>query len=472
MKKILWIIVAILCVWPLEAKVKLPAIIGSGMVLQQKAKANLWGWSAPSQKVTIRTSWDNKTYTTTSSSKGEWTSQVQTPSAGGPYTIVISDGEPIELSNILIGEVWLCSGQSNMEMPVKGFRGQPVKGSCDAIANASPEDDIRMITLKINSSQTLLDDCIATTWMESNPANVADFSATAYFYANYLRKTLKVPIGVICSSWGGSKIEAWINKEVYTEKFPEISLSTLTKAPKDIARPKDEPTLLYNAMIHPIKQFTIKGAIWYQGESNLNNPQVYRQLFPAMVESWRKEWKQGEFPFYYVQIAPYDYGRQNAEKTEAAEMRQVQLECLKDIPNSGMAVTVDLGNRTCIHPADKEDVGKRLALWALAQTYQRGGTPFSGPIYKSFKVNKEKVTVEFDYVEMGMTSYDQEIVGFEIAGKDGVFYPAKATLFDNKTKVVLISEQVSEPISVQYGFRNYQPLNLFSNFGLPASPFK
>lgn len=472
MKKILWIIAAIFCVLPLEAKIKLPAIIGNNMVLQQKAQTNLWGWAAPSRKVTIRTSWDNKTYTVTSSSTGEWKSQLQTPSAGGPFTITISDGEPLQLSNILVGEVWICSGQSNMEMPIKGFRGQPIKGSCDVIAKASPEDDIRMITLKTNSSQSLLDDCIATPWVESNPENVADFSATAYFFADYLRKTLKVPVGVICSSWGGSKIEAWINKEVYTEKFPEIPLSVLTKNPQVIARPKDEPTLLYNAMIHPIKQFTIKGAIWYQGESNLNNPQVYKRLFPAMVESWRREWSQGEFPFYYVQIAPYDYGRANADKTEAAEMRQVQLECMKTIPNTGMVVTTDVGNRTCIHPADKEEVGSRLALWALAKTYQRTGTPHCGPIYQSFTVDKGKVTIEFDSVEMGMTTYGQEIEGFEIAGKEGVFYPAKATFIDNNTKIVLVSEQVPEPVSVQYGYRNYQPLNLYSNYGLPASPFK
>ena len=289
MKMILFIFVGILCVLPLKAKVRLPAIIGNDMVLQQNTKANLWGWSARSQKVIVRTSWDNKAYTTTSALDGAWKIQVQTPSAGGPFTITISDGEPVILTNILIGEVWLCSGQSNMEMPVKGFRGQPVKGSCDAIATSLPSDDIRMVTLKINSSQTLLDDCISTPWMESSPANVADFSATAHFFANYLRKVLKVPVGVICSSWGGSKIESWINKEVYMEKFPEISLSALTKDPKDIARPKDEPTLLYNAMIHPITQFTIKGVIWYQGESNLNNPKVYKRLFPAMVESWRKE---------------------------------------------------------------------------------------------------------------------------------------------------------------------------------------
>lgn len=471
MKKILCIIVGMLCLLPLGAKVKLPAIIGNDMVLQQNTNVNLWGWATRSRKITVRTSWDNKNYTTTSASDGTWKIQVQTPSAGGPYTITISDGEPVTLTNVLIGEVWLCSGQSNMEMPVKGFRGQPVEGSCDAIATALPSDNIRMITLKINSSQTVLDDCVATPWVESTPANVADFSATAYFFASYLRKVLNVPVGVICSSWGGSKIESWINKEVYTEKFPEISLSVLTKDPKDIARPKDEPTLLYNAMIHPIKQFTIKGTIWYQGESNLNNPQVYKRLFPAVVRSWRKEWNQGEFPFYYVQIAPYDYGRKNADKTEAAEIRQVQLECLKEIPNAGMVVTADIGNRTCVHPSDKESVGKRLALWALAKTYQRSGTPYSGPLYKSFTIDKEKIIVEFDYAEMGMTSYDREIVGFEIAGKDGIYYPAKAVLFDNKTKVMLTSDQVPEPVGVKYGFRNYQPLNLFSNFGLPASPF-
>lgn len=441
------------------------------MVLQQNAEANLWGWAAASRKVTVKTSWDNQLYTTTSTANGEWKLQVRTPVAGGPFEITLSDGEPITISNVLIGEVWLCSGQSNMEMPVKGFRGQPVSGSCDAIATASPSDNIRMMTLKINSSQTLLDDCIATSWMESSPANVADFSATAYFFARYLRKVLNVPVGVVCSSWGGSKIESWINKEVYTEKFPEISLSVLTKNPKDISRPKDEPTLLYNAMIHPIKQFTIKGTIWYQGESNLNNPKVYRQLFPAMVESWRKEWKQGEFPFYYVQIAPYDYGRKNADHTEAAEIRQVQLECLKEIPNSGMVVTSDIGNRTCVHPSAKEEVGQRLALWALANTYQRSGTPYSGPLYKSSTTDNNKMIIEFDYAEMGMTSYDQEIVGFEIAGNDGVYHPAEATLFDNKTKVVLTSGQVPQPVFVKYGFRNYQPLNLFSNFGLPASPF-
>lgn len=471
MKKLLSIVIGILGVLSLEARVKLPAIIGNGMVLQQQAKANLWGWSSRFRKVTVRTSWDSRVYTATAGSDEAWKLQVQTPAAGGPFTITFSDGEPVTVTNVLIGEVWLCSGQSNMEMPVKGFRGQPVQGSCDAIATASPSDDIRMITLDRKSSPAKLDDCTATPWMESGPAHVPGFSATAYFFARYLHRALRVPVGVICSCWGGSRIESWIEKDVYTEKFPEISLSALARTPEEIARPKDEPTLLYNAMIHPIRSFTIAGTIWYQGESNVDDPQLYKKLFPAMVASWRQAWNQGEFPFYYVQIAPYDYGRANAAGTEAAEIRQVQLECLKTIPNAGMAVTSDIGHRTCIHPSDKASVGKRLALWALAGTYRRSGTPCSGPLYKSFTVDPGKAVVTFDYAEMGMTSYDREITGFEIAGKNGIYHPAKATLSDNRTQVVLTCEEVPEPVSVKYGFKNYEPLNLFSNFGLPASPF-
>ena len=473
MKRLFGIAVLLIFAYSLNAKIKLPAILGDNMVLQQNVKVNLWGYASKQKKVEVKTSWNNMVYSTSAASDGKWMLQIETPKAGGPYIIEISDDDSsINLSNILVGEVWLCSGQSNMEMPIKGFRGQPVNGSCDIIANASPDDNIRMITLKINSSKVPLDDCLSTPWMVSDAQSVANFSATAYFFANYLQKILKVPVGLICSSWGGSKIESWINKDVYEKQFPEISLDILKKDIKEIKRPKDEPTLLYNAMISPIKNYTIKGVIWYQGESNLNNPDIYKKLFPAMVTSWRNEWKQGNFPFYYVQIAPYDYGRKNADKTDAAKIRQVQLECLDLIPNSGMVVTADVGNRTCIHPAAKDVVGKRLALWALANAYQKEGVPFSGPLYRSFTVDGEKLIVDFKYSEMGMTSYDQEIVGFEIAGTDGVFYPAQATFFDNKTKIVLTSEQVPEPIAVQYGFRNYMPLNLFSNFGLPASPFK
>lgn len=472
MKKLLSLFILLSVVLPAGSTIQLPAILGHNMVLQQQTKVNLWGKTDRSGKVTVSTSWDNRTYTTTPARNGDWKIQVETPVAGGPYTLTISDGQPVTLNNILIGEVWLCSGQSNMEMPMKGFRGQPVNGATDLIAQAGPDSNIRLFYLKNNSSQTPLDDCIATPWMETTPQTVAGFSATAYFFARYLQQALRIPVGVICSSWGGSRIEAWINKEVYEELFPEISLDVLKVEPGEIERPNHEPTLLYNAMIHPIRQYTLKGAIWYQGESNLNNARQYRRLFPAMVESWRKEWKQGVFPFYYVQIAPYNYGRDNAGKTNAAEMRQIQLECMQLIPNSGMAVTADAGHPTCIHPAAKDLVGKRLALWALARTYHREGTPYTGPLYKSFCVENGKAVIDFDHAEEGMTSYNQEITGFEVAGSDAIFYPAKAALQKNGTRIVLTCDSVAAPTQIRYGFRNYQPLNLYSNAGLPASPFR
>ncbi|MCC8172332.1 MAG: sialate O-acetylesterase [Parabacteroides sp.] len=471
MKRGLFLFVFLLALCPAGAKITLPALLGDHMVLQRQTRVNLWGKTDRPGKVTVCTSWDNRTHTALPSPDGGWCVQVPTPGAGGPYTVTVSDGEPVTLSDVFIGEVWFCSGQSNMEMPVKGFRGQPVEGSADAIAQAGPRDNIRMITLEKNSSQTPLDDCIATPWLESSPQAVAGFSATAYFFARYLQRALGVPVGVIASSWGGSRIEAWIGKPVYEAHFPEVSLEVLTRNPAGIEQPKNEPALLYNAMVHPAMRYTIKGVIWYQGESNLDNPGMYRRLFPAMVESWRKEWKQGVFPFYYVQIAPYTYGRDNADGTGAAEMRQVQLECLELIPNSGMAVTADIGHPACIHPAAKEPVGKRLALWALARTYGREGTPYSGPLYKSFRVEKNRAVIEFEHAADGMTSYDREITGFEAAGSDGVFYPAQATLYDNRTKVALTCDSVPEPCRIRYGFRNYLPVNLYSNYGLPASPF-
>lgn len=472
MKKTILIVFGVfLSIFVSHAKIKLPAIIGDNMVLQQKANVNIWGEANKSTQITIHCSWNDKVYKTTSSNNGKWIQKIETPEAGGPYTITISDGEEVKLSNILIGEVWICSGQSNMEMPVKGYRGQPIDGSQDIIAQANPDNQIRLITLKTNSSQTPLDDCIASSWMESTPKTVADFSATAYFFGQYLQKTLNVPVGLICTSWGGSKIESWIDKRTFENQFPEISLDVLNKNPADIKRPKDEATLLYNAMIFPIEKYTMKGVIWYQGESNKDNPGQYKKLFPAMVKSWRNNWGQGEFPFYYVQIAPYCDGSKNCDDLKAAHLRQVQLECMDIIPNSGMVVTADIGHPSCIHPPQKDIVGKRLSFWALAKTYNREGTPYCGPIYKSMVINNGKAILEFHYSELGMTSYDQEIIGFEMAGSDNVFHPAKAKLIDNKTKIELESEGISNPVYIRFGYKNYSPLNLYSNLGLPASPF-
>ena len=447
----------------LSAEVRLPSILGDGMVLQQKSKTNLWGWATPHKKITIVTSWNNKTYTEHSSSDGKWNIKIETPEAGGPYTITISDGQPIVLSNVLIGEVWVCAGQSNVQMPVKGFVGQPIMGSCYAIVMASPRDNIRLLTVFRNESTNPMEDCQSTSWLETTPANVKEFSAIAYFFAKYLQKILQVPIEIICSAAGGTNIERWMDQNDYLTTYPNKSMDEVKRV---------HAGKLYNTMIYPLHPFNIKGIIWYQGESNVLNPHEYKQLFTKMVASWRNKWELGEFPFYYVQIAPYQYSDKQASPTGAAELRQAQLEAMTIIPNSGMAVTSDVGDAKHIHPADKANVSKRLALWVLAKTYNIPGIPYSGPIYKSAEIKGSKVILSFDYTDMGMTTYNQPLIGFELAGKNGIFYPAKAAFIGKKEKIEVYSDKVTEPVYVQLGFKNYMPLNLYSTYGLPASPFR
>jgi len=470
-KYILAILIVILAFQNSYAKVNLPAILSDNMVLQQNSKVNLWGTAQKSKKVTVVTSWNNKEYSVTSSSSGDWIVKIETPVAGGPYSIRISDGESLELSNILIGEVWLCGGQSNMGMKLRGNSGEPVEHALDEIMAANPSNNIRIAQVKTNGSTSPLNDCV-TQWNECTPVTVADFSAAAYFFARYLQKTLNVPVGMICSCWGGSKIEPWIKEEVYRQDFPEISLEVLKKKYSDIEKPRSEPALLYNAMINPIKNYTIKGALWYQGEANRDASELYKRLFPAMVKSWREDWRQGDFPFYYAQIAPYCYGGKRCDETEAAELRQAQLECLDVIPNSGMIVTADIGHYACIHPPQKKEVGQRFALWALSKTYDIEGIPFSGPIFKASEVKDKEIIIDFHYAESGLNSKDQKITGFEIAGADNIFYPADTKLVEKKTKIAVSSKDVPNPVKVRYAFKNFHAVNLFNNYGLPASPFE
>lgn len=469
MKKILLFITFSFSLLSLSAEIVLPGLVGNNMVLQQQTDVNLWGKADAGKKVTLQTSWDKKVYTFRASSGGDWQVSVRTPVAGGPYSITVSDGKPMVLSNILIGEVWLCSGQSNMEMPMKGFTGQPVDGALDAVAQAVPENNIRMVTVSRKFGKETVPDCETTSWQESTPGSVAACSATGYYFARYLTRVLRVPVGLIISSWGGSKIQAWMDKEVL-KQYPGVSLDALTLDDKDIKNPHHQPSLLYNTMMYPLKNYTIRGAIWYQGESNRNQVSLYKKLFPALVESWRKERNQGEFPFYYVQIAPFSYD--NREDTDVADFRRMQEECLSLIPNSGMAVTADIGHPTCIHPAQKDKVGQRLALLALAGTYGRSDTPCSGPVFKSAKADGSRILVDFNYTEMGLTSYGQDITGFEIAGSDQVFYPAKAVIERGNEKIALMSPSVEHPVSIRYAYRNYISVNLYNTYNLPVAPFK
>ena len=381
-----------------EAKVTLTSIWGDNMVLQQQSEVTFYGKASPGKRVYVSASWNNRKISTVSNQDGRWELVLPTPEAGGPYTITFSDGEELMLKNILIGEVWFCSGQSNMEMPVKGFRGQPVFGSQPYIVSAHPKRPLRLYTVKNAWSTTPKENGIEGKWSESSPEEVADFSATAYFFGHQLQQSLDIPVGLIHCSWSMSKIEAWMNKETLSE-FPGVTLPDASQ--KEFGWAAGTPTLLWNAMVNPWKGFPVKGVIWYQGEANTPDPKLYKELFPAMVSQWRDFFHNPEMPFYYVQIAPWK--SEGNDKLDWAWFRQCQLELMKEVPNVGMVTTGDAGSENFIHSPYKIKVGERLAYWALAKTYNRKGFQYSGPIYKAYQVKGNAVEIDFDYGEDGLT---------------------------------------------------------------------
>ncbi len=450
-----------------SAKVVLPHIFTDNMVLQQQTEANIWGQADANTTVVITPSWEGVAAVAVKADKdGNWKASVPTPAAGGPYTITISDGEELVLSNVLIGEVWLCSGQSNMYMRMKGYENQPVEGAADIIISSTPDTPIRMCTLSLVASLTPQDDCEMTPWMENTPEAVADASATAYCFARYVQKVLNVPVGLIIASWGGSAMEAWMDKETISSSFPEFDLSYLDGEEMPDDR-NHRPGLLYNGMLHPIIPFTIKGMIWYQGEQNRFNPYQYLRLQPAFVKMLREQFEVGDFPFYYVQIAPYRYG----DDLNSAFLRESQMKALELIPNSGMAVTLDAGDYGCIHPAKKQVVGQRLALLALEDTYGMKGVESHAPLYKSWEVEDGKINVYFEVGPMGLAPLGHELDGFEVAGEDRVFHPATAMIVKGD-KVEVVCDEVAEPAAVRYCFHDCVTGTLFNNFGIPASSFR
>ena len=453
-----------------EAKVTLPHIFGDNMVLQQQTDVKFWGTAAPSTKVTIRPFWDRKmTVTVTSDADGRWKAAVATPEAGGPYSVEISDGEKLVLENVLIGEVWFCSGQSNMEMPVRGFNCQPVEGSADVIIGARPEIPVRFCTVSKATAVIPQEDC-ETEWMENTPDAVVWASATAYFFGQYLQKILDVPVGLIISDWGGTAIEAWMDRETIAGSFPEFDLSFIERGEVQ-GNVSGTPTQLYNAMVAPLLPYTIKGAIWYQGEANIGRAEQYRRLMSAYVDMMRDRWENQNMPFYYVQIAPFRYG-DGDEGTSSALLREAQMLSWGDIPNSGMAVTLDIGDNDCIHPADKRTVGERLALMALHQTYGKKSINPYAPVYKSWEVNEGRIFVHFNNADGGLSPLGHLLTGFEVAGPDKVFYPATARVSGWDTVEVYCPAEVTEPSAVRYCFHNCVEPSLYNLFGIPASSFR
>ncbi|MGO4771164.1 sialate O-acetylesterase [Flavobacterium sp. W22_SRS_FK3] len=468
-KKIIALVMIIASV-QMNAKIKLPALFSDNMMLQQQTNAPMWGWADKNDKLTITTSWDSKKYEVKANGEGKWNLNLKTPIAGGPYTIEVKhEKEVILVKNVLIGEVWLCSGQSNMEMPLKGFQGQPVKNGNEIIVR-STNANIRLITVPRATVLEPKDD-FEGKWEMASPKSTSNFSATAWYFGSLLQEVLKVPVGMIVVSYGGSSMEAWMNQEMLKDFESAKIPTTKEELAKD---PNRVPTTLFNGMLSPVIGYGIKGCIWYQGESNYERASEYSALMQKMVGSWRGIWKQGDFPFYYAQIAPFNYAqfhpKDYLDKYNSAYLREAQLKASTHIPNSGMAVLMDVGEENSIHPMDKEKGGNRLAFLALAKTYGFEGFEFESPEYKSMEIKDGSVTVSFDNVDNGITAYEKEVTGFEIAGADKVFYPARTVV--RRKSVVLTSDKVSKPVAIRYLFKDFAKAELFSGGGLPVSSFR
>lgn len=445
-----------------NAKVTLPKMFSDGMVMQRETKANIWGDANKSAVVKVSPSWTKKTYTARTDEHGKWKIAIDTPEAGGPYSITFNGGEKTVLNNILIGELWVCSGQSNMEMQMKGFKAQPVEGAItDGLNSRDPQ--LRLFTVKRNSKFEPVD-TVSGQWYEANTGSVREFSATAYYFGRMLRKVLDVPVGLITVAWGGSACEAWMTAD-WLKAFPD---ARIPKSPQDIKSKNRTPTVLYNGMMHPLVGMAMRGVIWYQGEDNVNRYKTYGDMLATMIRGWRGEWNIGDFPFYYCQIAPYDYSLIQWDYNSAM-LREQQARVETMVPNTGMAVLMDAGLEYGIHPRKKRQAGERLALLALRNTYNIAGLPEFAR-YKDVEFKGDTAVISFDkskewvYFNNGTTSNL-----FEIAGEDKVFHPAKA--WTERNRVYLKSEKVSKPVAVRYAFKNWADGDLFCD-GLPVSSFR
>lgn len=459
-----------------SAKVRLPHLIGDGMVIQQNSDVRLWGWDKPGKKVKVSTSWSSATYESKTGSDGRWMVSVKSPEASfTPLSITFDDGEQTTINNVLSGEVWVCAGQSNMEMPVKGFGQCPVKDYNLEVINAA--DGIRSAKIPSRMSTKPLDDA-DTQWRVSSPATVGEFSATGYFFARLVRKALNVPVGLIEANKGGSRVESWLD-ESNLRKYTKEDLDSATMN-KRFQWDFHYPLLWGNATFHPILNYTIKGIIYYQGCSNVGDPAgQYTERLKMLVEQWRRDFREGEIPFYFVQIAPYVYG-DGIEGTSGAKLREQQFNATKVIPKSGMVCTNDLVypyEKGQIHPAQKQQVGERLAFLALNKTYGMKSVICESMTFKDMIIQDGKAYLSFDNLAEGYSRWE-DIQGFEIAGEDRVFHKATAEKYwaggndPRNERIAVSSPEVKHPVAVRYCFKNFEIGNLANQGGLPLVPFR
>jgi sialate O-acetylesterase len=511
MKKIFLLLVFILTLgFNLRAELKLPAIFGDHMVLQQNQSDPVWGWDAPGTKITV--SFAGQNYSTVAGADGKWSVKLApVPANATPQTLTVTGSTQRELQDVLIGEVWLCSGQSNMEMGV----GMVQDGAKEIAAANFPNIRLMMVP---NLWRPQPEADMAGTWKICTPENIAaggwsGFSAAGYFFGRELHRKLNVPVGLIDADWGGTRIESWTPPEGFaavpalsslnlavqlgdprspahkqkleqfldeTEKWLTSARTALTDSalvptmpayPQELLPPHDlqNSTALYNGMIHPVQPFGIRGAIWYQGEANNGEGMLYTEKMKALVGGWRQLWGEGDFPFYFVQIAPFNYGN-NPE--QLSELWEGQTAAAKEIPNAGMAVINDIGNLQDIHPKNKQEVGRRLALLALAQTYGQKDVVSSGPTFQSLSIEGGTLRVRFDHADGGLASRDgQSLNWFEIIdADDGGFVKAEARI--DGASVVLSSPTVRHPAAMRFAWHQLAEPNLMSGAGLPAGAFR
>lgn len=448
-----------------DAQTKLPQFFSNGMVLQRDAKIHVWGWDTPKTKVVVALG--EQSATTTTDDNGQWSVSLPERAAGGPLKLTVKGSQAIELSDIWMGDVWLCSGQSNMEWPVAASANK------DAEIAAGNHPMIRHIKINHRPSATPETDLSTEGWKVCTSETVGGFTAVGYFFALHLRTEVDVPIGLIGSNWGGTRIEPWTPpvgfQGVAALKSISDNLSNFPEKNAEGAVNHQSPLALYNGMIHPLIKMPIRGAIWYQGESNNGEGMLYRDKMEALVNGWRSVWNQPELPFYFVQLAPYNYGGEGERLAKIWEAQTASL----GIKNTGMAVTVDIADLKDIHPTNKQDVGKRLALWALAKTYGKDVT-YSGPLFQKATAVDSAMIVEFEHGSVLATNDGKPVRELMIAGADRRFFPATGEIVNDgrQAKLKVSSPKVSRPVAVRYGFHQLAEPNLVGKEGLPASPFR
>ena len=466
---LLWALTTVLVVVPLQARVRLPHILSDGMVMQQQADITFWGWAEPNTSVTVAPSWQTNKQTVTSDSKGRWRVVVRTPKAGfTPLSITFSDGQPLTISSMLAGEVWVCAGQSNMEMPVRGFDECPVEGYQEAVSASANMRGVRYVKIPARMSSVPLEDTPCR-WVDVNPKTVNNCSAVGFFFAQRLAQMLQIPVGLVLANKGGTMVESWLDAEnlrKHTDE-PTDSAALARKYPTEWLR----PLLWGNGTFQPIVNYSVRGVLFYQGCSNVDHhSEAYADRLRLLISQWRRDFNSPNLPFYLVEIAPHNYG--NALATDAAFIRMQQQRVAQTVNNTVLVGTNDLvypGEADQIHPCQKRQIGERLAMTAAARDYGFDQILYRCPSFDRMEVRGDSCLVHLKDTYNGIaTALSYE--GFEVAGDDKVFHPAHARYIRNST-FLLNSPAVVRPVAIRYCYHNFQLGTVKNQAGLPLLPF-